>query len=571
MLMTLRAIGLSLALLIGALPAAADLVSPYGGETAPNFAEISVLEDRVRISLEIDPTDYPYFVAPDDSTGQSLSQRTGKTLSVEADGQPLAPEIRTVDLRQRKARVTAGTAIASPRPRSAEVIYAELEFPFVGHPKTFTFLPPLDGTGIPTASLGVLVQHLGVPVTDYRYLSRAEELVADWDDPWFSAFVNPNLTRHHKSPLMSFLSMEPREVRHEIIFRLRDLENWVDLGLGANPSFGAAQMAEVAPKAAAFFRDQNPVVIDGERLVPGDIRISRIAVGPEGLRILEDTEVSDRATALLGVVLSYPRESLAREVEMTWELFPDGVSTVPVTLTDPTGGIPARVRSDDPVVRWTNFLTDWIEPHSQPVTVSTATVISLPLFAVALGLGALVAGWSGFRHTGSRRFVFLACASVVMGAAVAVAPMTNRIALPGQPEPDVQAAQKLMSGLLHNVGTAMLETRPGGFAEALHPFVPSDRVAEVGAELRRGLSVTLPSGALARTDEIVDLKVERIEPASDGVGNQILATWTSSMSGGHWGHQHRRFVTYRGLVDVSRQADRWYLDGLTILSAQVKT
>ena len=35
------------------------------------------------------------------------------------------------------------------------------------------------------------------------------------------------------------------------------------------------------------------------------------------------------------------------------------------------------------------------------------------------------------------------------------------------------------------------------------------------------------------------------------------------MSGGHWGHLHRRLVTYRGLVDVTRQADRWVLDGLS--------
>ncbi|SFB72967.1 hypothetical protein [Tropicimonas isoalkanivorans] len=551
--------------------ARADLVSPYGGETAPDFAEVSVLPDRVRVALEIDPADFPFFVRPDDGTGLPLSERTGLTLSVAADGQPLVPVIRTVDLRPRKPRITAATAIVPPRPRSADVVFAELEFPFDDRPERITLTPPLDTTGMPLASLGLLVDHLGVPVTDYRYLSRTETLMPDWDDPWFSAFENPNLTRHHKSPLMSFLSMEPREVRHEIILRLRDLEGWVDLGLGDAASLGPAQMAGVEARAADFLRHRNPVAIDGERVVPADIRVSRVAVGAEGLRVVEEAQQSDRATTLLGVILSYPRESLAQDVEMTWELFPDSLTSVPVTLTDPAGGVPAQVRVGNPVVRWTNYLRDWTEPQARPVTVSTATIISLPILAGAFVIGALAAAWSAFRQRGGRRLGLLAGAAMALCAAVVAAPVSTRISLPGQPEPTAEAAQQLMSGLLNNAGTAMLETRSDAFAEALTQFVPAERITEVGAELHRGLAVTLPSGAMARTDEIVDLKVERIDPAENGTGSQILATWAASVSGGHWGHLHRRQVTYRGLVDVSRQQDRWYLDGLTILSAEIKT
>ncbi|WP_068113493.1 hypothetical protein [Tropicimonas marinistellae] len=553
------------------LAAQADLVSPYGGETAPNFVEISVLEDRVRVALEIDPADYPHFVAPDDGTGQSLAARTGGTMRVAADGQPLAAVIRSVDLRPRKARITAATSVVQPRPRSDEVIYAELEFPFAGQPSRMTFTPPLDETGMPTASLGVLVEHLGVPVTDYRYLSQAEVLVPDWNDPWFSRFENPNLTRHHKSPLMSFLSMEPREVRHEIIVRLRDLETWVDLGLGESETVGGAQMGVVASGAEAFFADRNPVTVDGQRVAPSDIRISRIAVGVEGLRVLDDAQDVDRATALLGVVMSYPRPALARDVEMTWELFPDGVETVPVTLTDPAGGVPAQVRAGDPVVRWTNHLTTWEEPQSRPVTVSTARVVDLPLVAMVLGLGAAAAAWVAVRGRGPRRVLAIAGAVACVGAAALTAPLSTRIPLPGRPAPDADAAHLLMAGLLDNMGAAMLETRPDGFAQALAPFVLSGRTGDVGAELRRGLSVSLPSGALARTDEIVEIEVERISPVPDATGNQIVAQWTASVSGGHWGHLHRRQVTYRGLVDVTREADRWFLSGLTILSAQSRT
>ncbi|PRY26944.1 hypothetical protein CLV78_1011049 [Aliiruegeria haliotis] len=560
----------SLALLTNG-PARADLVSPYGGETAPNFVEISVLDDRVRLALEIDPADYPYFVAPDENAKASLAERTGRTVQVSANGQPLSPVIRTVDLRPRQPRATATTVAVPPRPRSDDVIYAEMEFPFTGQPESITFTPPLDMSGMPVASLGLLVDHLGVPVTDYRYLSRAETLVPDWEDPWFSAFENPNLTRHHKSPLMSFLSMEPREVRHEIIVRLRDLEGWVELDLDATGSLGSAQMAEVAPRAADFFERRNPVVIDGEAVVPVDIRVSRIAVGAQGLRVLEDGEQSDRATALLGIVLAYPRTTLASDVEMTWDLFPEGIDTVPVTLTDPAGGVPAVVRRDDSVVSWTNHLTSWTDPKPERVTVSTAKVLDLPVLAGGFIVAAFAAAWTAFRNKGTRRIAAATVCVAGMVAAAIFAPRTTPVQLPGQPGPDAEATQHVMAGLLENAGTAMLETRPDQFELALAPFVRPERANDVGAEMRRGLSVTLPSGALARTDEIVDIEVEQVTPESDGNGSQILATWTASVSGGHWGHLHRRLVTYRGLIDVSRQADQWFLNGLTILSAQTRT
>ena len=51
-------------------------------------------------------------------------------------------------------------------------------------------------------------------------MATAATLNLDWADPWYSRFDNPNLKRHHKSALMSFLYVEPYEVRHEILARI---------------------------------------------------------------------------------------------------------------------------------------------------------------------------------------------------------------------------------------------------------------------------------------------------------------------------------------------------------------
>ncbi|MGI9370399.1 MAG: hypothetical protein ACR2O2_16335 [Ruegeria sp.] len=566
----LRILSMAASLVIAATCALADLVSPYGGETAPSFAELVVNQDHVRVALEIDLSAYPAFVVPDDGSGASLADRTGLTFMVEADGAPLDRIVRAVDVRPRIARQTAAASGAPARPRSPEVVFVEMEFPFEGQPETISFTPPLDPDGVPVASIGMLAEHMGVPVTDYRYLSRAEIMIPNWNDPWFSAFENPNLTRHHKSPLMSFLSMEPREVRHEIIFRLRDLEEWADLGLGTSNRLTPAELANAQEKAAAFFSARNPLTIDGTPTVPENAQVFRISVGADGLSVVDDAAPSNRMTELLGIVLSYPQQELANKVEMKWELFPGGIETVPVTLTDPAGGVPAQSYLNDPVVIWNNHLTQWEDPKPVPVVVATAATLTLPIFAILLAAGALAFGIAALRKSSSSRLLMLGLCGACLAAAAVSLPVVQTVRLPVNAAPNQAQAHAVLTGMFDNIRAAALETEDEGFQTALAPFVDAQHRGEVAAEIRRGLSVTLPSGALARTDRVGDIIIEDISQTPDGDATQILANWTANMSGGHWGHQHKRQVTYRGLIDVSQSGSDWYLDGLTVLSAQTE-
>lgn len=559
-------------LMICALPmmAAADLVSPYGGETAPSFAEIRVTDTEIVVALEIDLQDYPHFVAPDDGQGHSLAARTGARFEVSADGRPLPRRITAIDLRPRIDRQTAASNLYAPRPRSARVVFVEMRFPFEGQPDAFTFTPPLAETGLPLASLGLLVEHGDVPVTDYRYLSQAETLRPDWSDPWFTRFDNPNLTRHHKSPLMSFLAMEPREVRHEIIFRLTDLENWTGLELTDVPRLTPTDIASVKGTAADFFRSANPLRIDGTLVPPHSAVVQRLTVGAAGLQVLPDDAPGDPATMLFGVVLSWPRPTLPRSVEMTWELFPPNVDAVPVTLSDPAGGVPAQVYPFDPTVTWNNHLKTWSDPRTAPVPVQTSSVLTLPVLAAGFVLAALAAGATALRRNGKGKRLILCAAAACAVAAMFTWPLRQPLELPGTARLDEAGSQTVLQAMLDNVSAALLEPTEDTLNSALAPFVAGQNRDPVRTELQRGLTVALPSGARARTDEILDLQVETVSPGERPGSHQILANWTARMSGGHWGHLHTRSVAYRGLMDVSRRGDSWTLDGLTVLSARQK-
>ncbi|WP_159090086.1 hypothetical protein [Ruegeria sp. Alg231-54] len=559
-------VGSSLAsLAFGATQSIADLVSPYGGETAPNFVELSVQPDHVRVILEVDLSDYPIFVIPDDGTGTSLAERTGQNFQVWADDEELISTTNTVDVRPRISRQTAASAQYRPRPRSENVVYVDMEFPFNGKPERITFIPPLSTDGIPLASLGVVAEHLGVPVTDYRYLSQAETMLPDWDDPWFSKFENPNLTRHHKSPMMSFLAMEPRVVRHEIILRLTDFETWAGLDFEGAERLTPDDVARIKSGVSDFLATRNPLAVDGKPVKPETVQVSRIEVGAEGLRVLPDEAEADRKTMLLGVVLSYPVATLPHRVDLAWELFPDGLDVIPITLSDPAGAIPSQIYASDSAVSWNNHLTTWKNPKTSPVVVKVAGVTQVPSISFGLGFLCLVCAYYSLQRTNGQRLILLGLTGAFGAAAIVTYSLNN---LSTTPEPNEIATRQIVGGLLTNIGTTMLETRDDNAVAAMEPYVEALNRDKVQAEIHRGLSVTLPSGAMARVEAISDLNVESFAPGEERNQHQVLANWTARVSGGHWGHVHRQTVSYRGLLDVSRHGDHWMLDDLTIISAK---
>ena len=559
--------------------AQADLLNTNGADTAPNFAEVTVLDDRVRVRLEIDFPDYPAFVPgsaavipagsePDPAT---LSKATGSTFRVlDADGNAIEPEIGKVEIRDRTQRLAARATVQprnSPAPpeRGTRVIAAELDYPFSGRPEALTLEPPPNSEERASVNLGFIAYHGKVPVTDYRYLSQPEIMRLNWDDPWYTAFENPNLTRHHKSAIMSFLTIAPREVRHEIIFRLRDLAGWTKLDLGPSTTLDHAQAAAVIVAAERYFKSLPPLLIDGKAMKPSSVTALFLETGAAGVTPIENATAIDRATALMGVILSYAHSKLPQTVDMTWELFTDAAQRIPVGVSDPAGPVPDWATPDSPKIKWKNFLKTWTDPQVALVKIGTGRALVLPVLSIALLAVALALVIKAFRSAAGRwRWVAAVC--VVVVAAVTLSAFTVSVPLPGPP--GQKAATEISRAILTNTATAMLETEAAAFAKALDTFVPRQEVEAVGAEIRRGLSVKLPTGARAITDSIEDVKIEKMEPRANGI--DVLARWTANMSGGHWGHQHLRRVSYRGLLDLEETDGVWKLRGLTVLSADLK-
>ncbi|NCF38417.1 MAG: hypothetical protein GWP56_18930 [Gammaproteobacteria bacterium] len=301
--------------------ASADWINLTGAETSPNIAEIYVLHDRVRVNLEVFISELDKFeeLLPDawfaDQVGTRppLEQRmqtfaTERLQILTDDGKRLAARLELIEPRLRVDRKSPFAGMVNPysgqripeAPADKRVAYAEIVYPFEGKPKYITIVPPLDAEGNVITTIGFIAYHKSVPVIDFRYLGQASKLNLEWDDPWYSRFDNPNLKRHHKSAMMSFLYVEPYEVRHEILTRVKDMETWMELGLRDPEYIEIDELEPLKQRIGEFLLGKNPVRIDGATVKPILDRSNYVKVGLSGIQLLEKPErleVSQRPAA----------------------------------------------------------------------------------------------------------------------------------------------------------------------------------------------------------------------------------------------------------------------------------
>ncbi len=570
-----------------AAPARSDALVFNAAAVAPNIAEVRIAPDGVHVALEIYVGNLRAFadLIPDDwfsdtqnrpDLAQRLTQFAQNGISIQDEnGRVLPVALRTIERRFRVDRSSplagqedplSGQLVPSP-PEDQRVVYAELFYDFGDiKPQTLVFSPPSSNGSLPALAIGMLAFDRDVPLADFSFLSQDMRLLLDWEDAWFSKFKNPNMTRRHKSGLTTFLYVEPREVRHESLIRVRDLEAWLDIRFSSGDMLQPEEQAKLVSEVLEFIATRNPVYIDGQPQEIGQQYGRLLTLDETGLQIVEDGQSVGADASFVGVVLSFPQQRLPDEVWVDWDMFSDRYTRVPATLYDPAGPFISGATPDDPRILWTNHLLTYEDPVVIPVDVGTAGQVRVPVLLLLGVCVALAAGITSLRSEGLTR---IAGASVVVTVLAGLYFVRDAAVIyvqnPLDRSPDKESAASAFGALLENVNTANLEVTREARERELEPLVNSASLADVAAELDRALAVRVPTGALARVTQIRDLTLEDIGPLEGGFGFRALANWSAEATASHWGHNHLRLLEYRALIEVIEESGFWTLDGITIL------
>ena len=346
----------------------ADLINLIQADKCETILEIFIQEEKIVVKLEIGELDYQWFrqVIPIEyfEDGYSGDDKQGKWAQFLADQfvlksgkRTLQGKIKVIEERERLPRESLYTGQTDSTLLKKKIIYVEIDYPLSSKINQLSIIPPIGPDFSTTeANIGFITYHETIPVNDLRFLVSKETIHLDWNDPWYSYFENKNISRHHSSSFMSFLYVEPYEVRHEILVRIKDLEGWLDLDYNMDNMIEIDDQDSIKQLIANFLAKRNIVEIDSIKPRPIIDRIHFVEVQLSGIQIMEIPKPLSYSSAIIGVIFAYPHKGMPKEVKIHWDMFNDKITKVPSMSIDPAGPWPYDLVPSDNVLTWKNFL-----------------------------------------------------------------------------------------------------------------------------------------------------------------------------------------------------------------------
>jgi len=364
--------------------------------------------------------------------------------------------------------------------------------------------------------------------------------------------------------IRSFLAVEPFEVRHEVMLRLRYLST--ALGLEAGSTLAIEDQQSVTDSLVRLVLGRTRVVVDGAAPDPVVRRVDFMTVDPTGALPRPTPVPESVAEAIIGVVVTYPTDGMPAHVLLAWDPFPEMVTDLPATVIDPENTSSATLTPSGASIEWENALVEDPIPSVAAVEVEP-TWIPIPLLTVPLLLVSAILFVSGLR--GRRRPASVALARVVLAAAFVVGPVAQTaVAVPGSAGrvPSERQARRILAGLLPNVYRALEFKEEEAIYDRLAVSVTGETLTDVYLEQRRALEIEERGGAQARVETLEVQEVRDIERAGDGFA--VRGLWTVGGMVTHFGHRHFRQNRYDARVGIEPVEGTWKIRSIEVLEQE---
>lgn len=587
---------LTLGLLLGIIGfwtsmAQADWINLSGSENSRNIVEIYVEKDHVKVKFEIFIQDIMLFeeLIPDRLLAQPDANRPGiaermqrfseRTFQIVNDtGGKLQAQLDLVEPRMRIIRPSPLVGMLNPvtrqpipgPPDDKRVLYAEVTYPFEGSPDSLTFSPPVDENGSPLAAVGFICYHQEVMVVDFRQLVPDSTLNLDWQDPWYSSFSKRQYQRRLQSGMRTYLYIEPYEVRHEILVRVKDMMTWIDFDLQGSEYIEEEEFDRVRQTIAQFFMTREGVLIDGERLKPILDRTAYVESSMLRSRFIEVPERIPLNTAMVGVIITYLTDGIPQQVETSWDLFSDRIQKVTASMIDPAGPFPRDLEPEYTVLKWTNYLKSYTIPTVQQISVAEKhrgmkiPILSVLCLVMAAPLGYLAITKSDTSR--SKRTYIAMVVVCVIGAVVAYP--SAKISIGGNAvahQITEEDAAELIHSLMKNVYRAFDFREEEDVYNKLAVSVTGDLLTDIYLQSRKSLQIEQAGGAQAKVEEVEVLEAAAQESGRQKGAIDIRAKWSAAGTVGHWGHIHIRMNVYEAIVTIAPVDGMWKISSLEVL------
>jgi hypothetical protein len=361
---------------------------------------------------------------------------------------------------------------------------------------------------------------------------------------------------------MTYLSVEPYEVRQEVLIQARAAVRFLGVNDQGMAGIPMESLDPVKQGILDVVRKANTIRIDGEPAEPVLTRADFVTLGPTGVIIRPEPVPESLDHGIIGLTLVYETPGLADEVRVDWRLFSGRVRTIEATTTDPFGGATMILSREKNVLKWKSRLSGYRVPVIEEITVDRPR---LPVVSALLFLLALTLLLFSFRKTTllTGRPVLLSCAALGF---LAYPFLRAPVDLPwvAQWKPSTERTSVILDGLLTNVYRSFDVRDENRVYDRLAMSVTGDQLAQVYLENRQALELENRGGARANVDEVEVLGINGVKASEDG-GFVADAVWIVSGSVNHFGHTHYRRNKNHALVTFVRDGDAWKIRDIELI------
>ncbi|MCA9039734.1 MAG: hypothetical protein KDA65_05230 [Planctomycetaceae bacterium] len=371
----------------------------------------------------------------------------------------------------------------------------------------------------------------------------------------------------------SFLYIEPREVRHEILIPVATLEQSLEIGREDPAFLTVAEQPKAREVVRNFLKQKNPLKVNGKQLEPEINRIDFYGLDFRDFAQQAPEQSVSMANGRVGVILTYPLEEPPAEVNLTWDFFNRYLWDVKGTVYVDGKTIKTELSrlNDENTFTWKSekAVEPWREIHAFDVKLPPPASYPVSIPALLCLVGAFVLLLRSRRLT-------MPGLLLVVGLGMAFIPFAridaaNWIAPPAKLSES--EAKNLFDDLLRNIYYAMENRQEEKIYDSLEQAVAGEMLSDLYLQMKKELVIEEQGGPVARVTDVKIISSEISEPNLDEATGQldprafsVDGHWQVVGTVEHWGHIHSRTIEYRGLFEVSPVDHKWKITGLMVKS-----
>lgn len=367
------------------------------------------------------------------------------------------------------------------------------------------------------------------------------------------------------TPIMVFLSVEPYEVRQEILVMGRAANKLLNFNLENESDITIEKQESIKEELLALIIEADSTLIDNKLMKATEASANFVTLGPGGVAIREGAIEENIDEALIGVSLLYEFEGFPEKIQSQWKVFPDDVKYIEYQAVDPHATSTRIISKEENSFVWETKMKGYKIKEIEPIEAEPTPrpLISYVLWFVMLLLFVLS---TSKRKVNVSKIVLVV---LLLAGFVCYPFVRTTSSLPFIPEgiPSVEKSEVVLNDLLTNVYRAFDRRNEDAVYDRLALSVTEDQLSAIYLQNRQSMAIENRGGARANVDEVAITELYEVNRAENY--NYVSdVEWTVRGSVNHYGHTHYRQNQYRAFVTFLIEDGVWKISKFEILDTQ---